>query len=111
MPSKLVGFSKRKSTDEVWSVDILDDNMEPRMGSVYFSFDRKNIYNYWTDYKKLSAEQKWLFDDAFPYWAQFDVPEAEREKLKKDHPNWELPDDLEDDGVEYEKTDIEFVSE
>ncbi len=111
MPSKTVGFSKSKSTDEVWKVDILNDDMEPEMGPVRFSFDKKKIYNYWTDYEKLSAEQKWLFDDAFPYWAQFNVPEAEREKLREAHPNWALPEDFEDEGVEYDKADIEFASE
>lgn len=41
MPSKMVGFSKSKSTDEVWDVEILDENMEPEMGPVYFTFDKK----------------------------------------------------------------------
>ena len=25
---------------------------------------KKTIYNFWTDYEKLSPQQKWLFDDA-----------------------------------------------
>lgn len=109
MPSKMVGFSKSKSTDEVWDVEILDENMEPEMGPVYFTFDKKKIYNYWTDYGKLSDMQKWLFDDAFPFWAQFGASEEEKEKLKKEHPNWELPDDLEDEEVECDMVDIEFA--
>lgn len=111
MPSRMVGFSKSKSTDEVWGAEILDENMEPEMGPVYFTFDKKKIYNYWTDYRKLSDRQKWLFDDAFPFWAQFGASEEEIAKLEKEHPNWRLPDDLEDEGGECDLVDIEFVSE
>lgn len=110
MPSKMVGFTKSKSTDAVWSVEVLDENMEPEMGPVYFSFDKKKIYNYWTDYGKLSDRQKWLFDDAFPFWAKFRASPEEIEELEKEHPNWELPEN-EDDDVEYDFADVEFASE
>lgn len=111
MPSKMVGFSKSKSTDKVWAADVLDEAMES-MGEVYFSFDKKTIYNYWTDYGKLSDRQKWLFDDAFPFWATFGVTSEEtKAELKKEHPNWKRPDDLENEDVIYDLVDVNFVTE
>lgn len=111
MSQEMVGFFKNKRTDRVWGVEILDENMEPEMGPVYFSFDRKVIYNYWIDYKKLSDEQKWLFDDAFPFWAKYKASKEEAKRLKKEHPNWKLPDDPEGADVECDLVDVTFFSE
>lgn len=37
------------------------------LGPILFSFDRKKIYNFWSDYPhKLTAKEKQLFDDEFP---------------------------------------------
>ena len=110
MAVRMVGFSRSRSTDKVWSVGVYSNDMESEIGQVYFTFDKKTIYNYWTDYRKLTDEQKWLFDDAFEFWACFGESEEEISKLQKEHPNWSLPEDLEDDGEEIEPADIEFFS-
>ena len=108
MAMRMVGFSRNKSTDRVWAANILDENMEPLDdGPVQFTFDKKTIYNFWTDYEKLSPEQRWLFDDANEFWAKFKATEEEYRELEKLHPNWKLPDDLEDESVNYELVDIE----
>ena len=39
MAVRMVGFSRNKSTDRVWAANILDENMEPQMGPVQFTFD------------------------------------------------------------------------
>ena len=57
----LSDFYKIDETDNVWLVDQDDD-----MGKWLFSFDKKTIYNFWTDYDKLTAEQKAIFDKDFP---------------------------------------------
>ena len=72
---------------------------------------KKTIYNFWTDYEKLSPEQKWLFDDANESWAKFKATDEEYRELEKLHPNWKLPDDLEDEPVNYELVDIEEFSD
>ena len=111
MAMRMVGFSRNKSTDRVWGANILDENMEPQMGAVQFTFDKKTVYNFWTDYEKLSPEQKWLFDDANESWAKFKATDEECRELEKLHPNWKLPDDLEDEPVNYELVDIEEFSD
>ena len=66
-------FYKRNTQDRVWWVR-LPGQKDPLL----FSFDRKKIFNYWTDYPlHLSEEQKKLFDEENPFWAGFyrdDVP-------------------------------------
>lgn len=47
-------FYKENDTDRIWWVDTVD-----RIGLYLFSFDRKKIYNLFSDYPhKLSAEEK-----------------------------------------------------
>lgn len=59
---------KNNPTDKVWWLD----NAEETKGEWLFSFDRKTIYNMFSDYpSKLTAEQKELFDKENPYWAEF----------------------------------------
>lgn len=89
MKSKSVVFVREKETDLAYDVDVLDESGMSEMGPIYFSFDTEHIYNFWTDYpNKLTADQKWAFDDTFPYWAKFNVTEKEAEELAKAHPNW-----------------------
>lgn len=60
-------FYKENYTDRIWWVDTVD-----RIGLYLFSFDRKKIYNLFSDYPhKLSAEEKRIFDEENPYWKAF----------------------------------------
>ena len=60
-------FYKENETDRIWWVNTVD-----RIGLYLFSFDRKKIYNLFSDYPhKLSAEEKRIFDEENPYWKAF----------------------------------------
>ena len=67
------------------------------IGPFYFSFDRKTIYNFWTDYWNLTAEQRNLFDKEFPTIASLKNPDVSRPP--------EPEDDMEDIEEEYEYSD------
>lgn len=60
-------FYKENDTDRIWWVYTVDN-----IGLYLFSFDRKKIYNLFSDYPhKLSAEEKRIFDAENPYWKAF----------------------------------------
>lgn len=60
-------FYKEKDTDTIWWVDTPDS-----IGEWLFSFDKKRIFNMFSDYPyKLTKEQKDIFDKENPYWAHF----------------------------------------
>lgn len=60
-------FYKENDTDRIWWVCTVDN-----IGLYLFSFDRKKIYNLFSDYPhKLSAEEKRIFDEENPYWKAF----------------------------------------
>lgn len=60
-------FYKENDNDRVWWVNTVDT-----IGLYLFSFDRKKIYNLFSDYPhKLSAEEKRIFDEENPYWKAF----------------------------------------
>ena len=60
-------FYKENDTDRIWWVDTVD-----HIGLYLFSFDRKKIYNLFSDYPhKLSPEEKRIFDEENPYWKAF----------------------------------------
>jgi putative uncharacterized protein FNV0537 len=60
-------FYKENDTDRIWWVNTVDS-----IGLYLFSFDRKKIYNLFSDYPhKLSAEEKRIFDEENPYWKAF----------------------------------------
>lgn len=60
-------FYKSNPTDRIWWVYNPDE-----IGKLEFSFDKKTIYNAWQDYPgKLTEEQKKIFDQENPYWADF----------------------------------------
>lgn len=63
---KLV-FYKKKPTDKIyWAVDL------DFTGTILFSFDRKKVFNYWSDYPdKLTKGQKRQFDKENPFWRDF----------------------------------------
>lgn len=60
-------FYKENKSDKVWWVYTVD-----KIGEYLFSFDRKKIYNLFSDYpQKLSPEEKAVFDKENPYWKKF----------------------------------------
>ena len=60
-------FYKKKDNDKVWSVEEIG-----YIGKLLYSFDKKNIYNLWTDYPhNFTKEEKELFDKENPYWKEF----------------------------------------
>ncbi len=64
-------FHKKRRTDKVWWVDELDENGEPLIGTLLVSFDKNTIIKLWTDYPNLTDEQKVLFDNENPQWAEY----------------------------------------
>ena len=60
-------FYKQNDGDKIWWIDELDS-----VGNYLFSFDKKIIFNLFSDYPyKLTATQKAIFDAENPYWAKF----------------------------------------
>lgn len=60
-------FYKHRKSDKVFHVEKVG-----YMGPLLISFDKKNMYNLWSDYpEKLSKEEKELFDRENPFWANF----------------------------------------
>ena len=59
MASNKPVFYKENPTDRVWWVDTALWGVD---GLMLFSFDRETIYNLFTDYEKLTPEQKAIFD-------------------------------------------------
>lgn len=63
----LNNFYKKKDTDKIWWVDNGDT-----IGEWLFSFDKLNVFNLFRDYPHaLTKEQKEIFDEENPYWADF----------------------------------------
>lgn len=98
MKDDIYEFYKENPKDKIWKVThyilhdkdkgIVDGNVDRVMGEVLFSFDKKKIYNAWTDYPyKLTQEEKELFDKENQYWADFFKDRCEKssyeEELKK----------------------------
>ena len=60
-------FYKNKGTDKIYWIYNLDS-----VGERLFTFDKKVIFNLFADYPhKLSKEQKQIFDEENPEWADF----------------------------------------
>lgn len=60
-------FYKNNPDDLIWWVN----NSEVK-GEWLFSFDKEHIFNMFRDYPhKLTQEQKKIFDEENPYWADF----------------------------------------
>ena len=67
MTAVLSDFYKKKDTDKIWWADELD-----RVGEIYFTFDKKTIYNLFEDYpQNLTKEEKEIFDSENSYWKNF----------------------------------------
>lgn len=60
-------FYKNRASDSVWWV-----NNVGVIGEHLFSFDKKTVFNLFSDYPyKLNSEQKKIFDEENPFWADF----------------------------------------
>ena len=60
-------FTKNNPDDKIWWID----NVET-VGEWLFSFDKERIFNMFHDYPhELTPEQKKIFDEENPYWADF----------------------------------------
>lgn len=60
-------FYKNEPDDVIWWKETPDTE-----GEWLFSFDRKTVFNMFTDYPwRLTAEQKEIFDRENPYWKNF----------------------------------------
>lgn len=58
---------KNNPDDKIWWVDDHE-----KVGEWVFSFDKKHIFNMFRDYPhELTDEQKKIFDEENPYWADF----------------------------------------
>ena len=59
---------KHNKSDQIWWYDAQD----PPAGEFIFSFDKKTTFNLFHDYPwKLTKEQKRIFDEENPRWADF----------------------------------------
>ena len=71
-------FYKNKRTDKIWWIDTSN-----RVGEWLFSFDKRTVFNLFTDYPyKLTAEQKAIFDKENPFWAEFFQERGDMPKIK-----------------------------
>lgn len=63
----LSDFYKKNENDVIWWVDNID-----KVGEHLFSFDKKKIYNLFSDYPhNLSKEEVEIFNKENPYWSDF----------------------------------------
>lgn len=63
----LSDFYKHNESDTIWWVDDLD-----HVGRVFFSFDKKKIYNMFSDYPdKLSKNEIEIFKRENQYWSDY----------------------------------------
>ena len=66
-------FYKRHKTDVIWWLNV------DAPGIWEFTFDKKHIYNMFSDYPwKLTPEQKEIFDRENPQWAMFFADRSEQ---------------------------------
>ena len=63
----LNNWYKNNETDKIYWIDNPDNK-----GEWLFSFDKKRVFNMFADYPhNLTPEQKKIFDEENPYWADF----------------------------------------
>lgn len=63
----LNNWYKNSETDKIYWIDNPGNK-----GEWLFSFDKKKVFNMFADYPhNLTPEQKKIFDEENPYWADF----------------------------------------
>jgi hypothetical protein len=70
MLNDLKRYFYREKGKIIWCVGY----EEEIRGPWEFSFDKKTIYNFWTDYEKLNNEQRAIFNREFPVMASLKDP-------------------------------------
>ena len=85
----------REKGKQIWEVGYKEDIQGPWE----FSFDRKKIYNLWTDYWDMTDEERELFKKEHPLMASL-----------KD-PSDEVPDEEDDEDDEDEDEDEDEFSD
>ncbi len=61
-----------RSSQRVWSVTELSDDGSPLRGPILVTFDKRTIFNLWTDFpSKFTPEQIQIMREEEPYWYEF----------------------------------------
>lgn len=61
-------FTKKHKKDKVWRAHP----KVKKMGPMLFSFDKKTVFNVFSDYpQELTKEEKEIFDKEYPFWADW----------------------------------------
>lgn len=82
MQSDIYEFYKENPANIIWNVThyilydkekgFVDKNVDVVKGEILFSFNKKRIYNLFTDYPhNFTKEEKEIFDKEQPYWKEF----------------------------------------
>ena len=67
-----------RSSQRVWSVTELSDDGSPLRGPMLVTFDKRTIFNLWTDFpSKFTPEQIQIMREEQPYWYEFFMPRLE----------------------------------
>lgn len=67
-----------RSSQRVWSVTELSDDGSPLRGPILVTFDKRTIFNLWTDFpSKFTPEQIQIMREEQPYWYEFFMPRLE----------------------------------
>ena len=70
---KHLEFYKKTKNDIIFWIDNVDN-----IGEFLFTFDKKKIYNLFSDYPyKLTENEKRIFDKENPYWRDFFADRSE----------------------------------
>jgi len=78
--------------------NIIWEMITDEEGPLYFSFDKKTIYNFWTDYWNLTDEERSIFDKEYPVMAALKNPDVTV-------PEYDGNDSDSEDEEEYEYSD------
>ncbi|EJZ86479.1 hypothetical protein HMPREF9241_01104 [Schaalia turicensis ACS-279-V-Col4] len=67
-----------RSSQRVWRVAELSDDGSPLRGPILVTFDKRTIFNLWTDFpSKFTPEQIQIMREEEPYWYEFFMPRLE----------------------------------
>lgn len=65
-------FYKENKHDSFFWVTTIDEDGSSIIGEVKISFDKKKVYNLFTDYPdKLSVQERDIFSKESPFWRKF----------------------------------------